>query len=69
MRAPAIEAQGPIDINTSYLIIEVPLGISNPLDVVAHIPSITVNGVVSRFPDVSFKFKKRTHMVPVIINC
>jgi len=66
---PAIAAQGPIDIDTNNLIIEVPLGISNPLNVVAHIPPITVNGVVNSVPDVSFDFKKRTHMAPVIVNC
>ncbi len=67
--APAIEAQGLIDINTDYLIVEVQLGTSNLLDVAAQLPPITVNGMVNSVPDVSFKFKKRTHMVPVIINC
>jgi hypothetical protein len=57
------------DVDTNYLIIEVPLGINNPLDVVVHIPPITVNGVANTVSDVSFKFKKRTHMVPVVINC
>jgi hypothetical protein len=67
--APAIEAQGPIDMNTNYLIIEVSLGMSKPLDVVAQLPPITVNGVINKVPNVSFKFKKQTHMVPVIFNC
>jgi hypothetical protein len=67
--APTIDAQGQIEIKTDYLILRMPLHVSNPLDVMAHLPALTVNGEVNRFPEVSFKFKKRTHMVMVVINC
>ena len=45
--APALEAHGPIDIKTDYLIIHRELGISGALDVVTHLPPITVAGEVT----------------------
>jgi hypothetical protein len=59
----ALDAHGPIDIKTDYLIIVLPLGISGALDVVTHLPPITVGGQVSQVPDVSFQLEKHTRLI------
>jgi len=60
---PILNVQGPIDVKTDYLIIDLPLAVSGALDVVTHLPPITVGGKVSQFPDVSFKLEKHTRLI------
>jgi hypothetical protein len=67
--APAHDAQGPIDTKTDSLNIDLPLRISGASDVVTHLPSITVNGEVYDFPDVSFKLERHTRLTMIAGNC
>jgi hypothetical protein len=60
---PALDAHGPVDIKTDYLIIVLPLGIGGALDVVTQLPPITVDGQANQFPDVSFKLEKHTLLI------
>lgn len=53
--AAANVANGLVEVTTGYLIV--------------HLPSMSLDGTAYEFPDVSFQFKKRTHMVAVVINC
>jgi hypothetical protein len=67
--APALESHGPINIQTDHLIIDLPLGISGALDVVTHLPPITVGGEVNQLPDVSFKLEKHTQLIALNGKC
>jgi hypothetical protein len=67
--APAHDAQGPIDAKTDSLNIDLPLKINGASKVVTHLPSITVNGEVYDFPDVSFKLERRTRLTMIAGNC
>ena len=66
---PTMDAVGPIDIEGNYLIIHMPVGISGSLDVVTHLPPVTVGGQIIQFPDVSFKLEKHTQIVMIAGNC
>jgi hypothetical protein len=46
-----------------------PLGINGALDVVTHLPPITVGGQVNQFPDVAFKLEKHTRLIMIAGNC
>jgi hypothetical protein len=67
--APTMGASGPISIEGNYLIIDIPLAINGALDVVIHLPPITVGGQVNQFPDVSFKLEKHTRLIMIAGNC
>jgi hypothetical protein len=62
-------ANGLVEVTTDYLIVNMPLQINSPQNMIVHLPSMSLDGTAYTFPDVSFQFKKRTHMVAVIINC
>src|ERR1700727_1575415 len=67
--ALALESHGPIDIKTDYLIINLTLGISGALDVVTHLPPITVGEDANQFRYVSFKLEKHTKLIMIAGNC
>jgi hypothetical protein len=67
--AQAIEAQGRIDINTDYLIVELPVDLGRALNVVTQLPPITVAGQVVEFPNVSFKLERHTRLITIVGNC
>lgn len=68
-RATVSDAKGPIEVQTGHLTVVLSLEIGHSLNVVTHLPSISVNGTNYNFSEVSFTFKKQTHMVPLILNC
>jgi hypothetical protein len=63
---PMLDAHGPIDIKTDYLIIDLPLSIRGALDVVVHLPPVSVGGEVNQFPDVTFKLEKHTRLLKAL---
>jgi len=67
--ATANVANGLVEVTTDYLIISIPLQINSPQNMIVHLPSMSLGGTAYKFPDVSFQFKTRTHMVAVVINC
>ena len=67
--AAANVANGLIEVTTGYLIVSMPIQINSPQNMIVHLPSMSLDGTAYKFPDVSFQFKKRTHMVAVVINC
>jgi hypothetical protein len=67
--AKAGDAAGRIDVNTDYLIVSMSLNIDSPLNVSAHLPSISINGTAYSLSDTSFTYKKQTHRVLLVLNC
>jgi len=67
--AQASDAKGRIEVKTDYLIVSISLEIDSPLNVAAHLPSISVNGTAYNLSDISFTFRKQTHTVLLVINC
>lgn len=67
--AAVLESHGPIHVETKNLTIYLLFGISGALDVVTHLPPITVGGEVNQFPDVSFKLEKHTKLITIAGNC
>jgi hypothetical protein len=67
--AAANVANGLVEVTTGFLIVSMPLQINSPQNMIVHLPSMSLDGTAYKLPDVSFQFKKRTHMVPVILNC
>jgi hypothetical protein len=65
----AREAPGEIAVKTGHLQVDVPLKLQRKGEVHVHLSPITVNGVTTDFPDVSFTLKRQVQLTMILGNC
>jgi hypothetical protein len=68
--APTVKWYGPINVETDYLIIHIPLGVrGGTSNIEVHTSPIFLDKERVQLPDVSFKLERHTIMYSLAINC
>jgi hypothetical protein len=67
--APTLNAAGPIEIESNYLIIHIPLVVEGAAEVETKLPPVVVGGQAKQLPDVAFRLEKHSRLITIAGNC